>query len=146
MKPAGYWFKSSKFDIESGEDREINPGIYGRQLARWLRARLQERGYAVEGIINEDWGRCLMCGRDPFMLWVGCANLTEDDDAIDASTGEARPPSKEDIVWHCFAAAEVPFLKSWLRKIDTTPALTKLDRDLGEILRAEPAISLVPEP
>jgi len=32
----GYWFTSTKFEIEPGEDEEINPGIYGRQLARWF--------------------------------------------------------------------------------------------------------------
>jgi hypothetical protein len=58
MKMEGYWFKSSKFEIEPGEDEEINPGMYGRQLARWLKQRLTEKGYSVEDIINEDWGRC----------------------------------------------------------------------------------------
>jgi hypothetical protein len=37
----GYWFKSSKFQVEPGEDEETNPGLYGRQLARWLKARLE---------------------------------------------------------------------------------------------------------
>lgn len=73
----GFWFKSSKFEIEPGEDEEINPRIYGRQLAIWLKARLEQTGYAVEEIINEDWGRCLMCARDPFMLWVGCGNVMD---------------------------------------------------------------------
>ena len=71
----GYWFTSSLFKIEPGEDEEINPGCYGRQLAVWLKKQLEERGYSVEPIINEDWGRCLMCSRDPFMLWVGCGNM-----------------------------------------------------------------------
>jgi hypothetical protein len=138
MKREGYWFKSSLFEIEQGEDDEINPQIYGRQLARWLKQRLEEQGYAVEEIINEDWGRCLMCSRDPYSLWVGCASVTDleaaDDDAV---------PAKEDITWHCFAAAEVFFLKRLLKKIDTEPGLAKLDADLGKILRSEPAITLV---
>ena len=146
MKPEGYWFKSSKFEIEPGEDDEINPLIYGRQLARWLKERLEGRGYAVEDIINEDWGRCLMCSRDPFMLWVGCANMTEDEIASDNAAGKAPLPATENIVWHCFAEAEVSFVKRWLRTIDTQPAVAKLDQDLGEILRAEPEITLVPEP
>ena len=140
MKPEGYWFKSSKFEIEPGEDEEINPGIYGRQLAAWLKERLQLRGYPVEDVITEDWGRCLMCARDPFMLWVGCANV---DDIADENAG---PPRKEDIVWHCFATAEVFFWKRLFKRIDTEPAVAKLNRDLAEILRAEPQITLVPEP
>ena len=72
MNTQGYWFRSTRFEIEPGEDEEINPGIYGKQLAEWLKARLEESGYKVEPIINEDWGRCLMCSREPFSLWVGC--------------------------------------------------------------------------
>jgi len=142
MTMEGHWFKSSLFEIESGEDEEINPRIYGRQLAVWLRARLQERGYAVEEIINEDWGRCLMCSRDPFLLWVGCGNVWDADEP-----GEDDPlPAGDTLVWHCFATAEVPFWKSLFRKIDTGPALAKLHADLGELLRAERGIKLVEEP
>jgi len=133
MTNEGYWFTSSKFEVEPGEDQEINPGIYGRQLARWLKDRLEERGYVVEAIVNEDWGRCLICSRDPFMLWVGCANITGDE--IGAN-----------IVWHCFATVEVSWMQKWIRRIDTEPALTKLTEDLGKILRTEPDINLVPEP
>ena len=137
----GYWFKSSKFEIEPGEDEEINPHMYGRQLAVWLRTRLEESGYFVEPIINEDWGRCLMCARDPFMLWVGCGNVTgtgeADDDAL---------PKNEDVVWHCFVTAEVFFWKRLFRKIDTASAVAKLHADLGRILAAEPQITLVEEP
>lgn len=138
----GYWFKSSKFEIEPDEDAEINPGIYGRQLARWLKERLEEKGYRVEDIINEDWGRCLMCRRDPFMLWVGCGNVT---DYETAQPGDA-PPATEAVIWHCFATAEVFFWKRLFRRIETAPAVSKLHADLGEILRAEPAVTLVQEP
>jgi hypothetical protein len=87
MNPEGYWFKSSKFEIELGEDADINPRIYGRQLAVCLKARLEQNGYAVENIINEDWGRCLMCQRDPFMLWVGCGNMSDHRTAKPAESG-----------------------------------------------------------
>jgi hypothetical protein len=141
MKMEGYWFKSSKFEIEPGEDEEINPRMYGRQLARWLKQRLGENGYSVEDIINEDWGRCLMCSRDPFMLWVGCGNVT---DYETAQPGDG-PPTKDDVIWHCFATAEVFFWKRLFRRIETQPAVSKLYTDLGEILSAEPEITLVQE-
>jgi hypothetical protein len=137
----GYWFKSSKFEIEPGEDEQINPGIYGRQLAAWLKSRLEDLGYAVEDIINEDWGWCLMCSRDPFPLWVGCASMT--DPSIPA---DAPPPTKESITWHCFATAEVLFWKKLFKKIDSHSAVAKLHADLGTILGSEPAITLVEEP
>jgi hypothetical protein len=65
----GYRFTSLLFKIEPGEDEEINPSRYGRQLSIWLKKQLEGRGYSIEPIINEDWGRCLMCSREPFMLW-----------------------------------------------------------------------------
>lgn len=138
----GYWFKSSKFDIEPAEDEETNPRMYGRQLARWLKQRLEEKGYSVEDIINEDWGRCLMCSRDPFMLWVGCGNVT-DDETTQLGDG---PPARDDVIWHCFATAEVFFWRRLFRRIETEPAVSKLYTDLGEILAAEPEITLVQEP
>jgi hypothetical protein len=132
----GFWFKSSLFSVESDEDSETNPGRYGRQLADWLKVKFEQRGYDIESVIAEDWGRCLMVSRDPFLLWVGCGNVDS----------EANEPLKGDIVWHCFVAAEVPFLKRIFGKPDTTSSLSKLHHDLHEILQGEPEISLVDEP
>jgi hypothetical protein len=140
MKLDGYWFRSARFEIKPGEDEEINPGIYGKQLAEWLKVRLEERDYKVEPIINEDWGRCLMCSRYPFLLWVGCVNMTDL-----SQPGDGIPP-KEKIIWHCFAAAEVFFWKRLFRKVDTQPAVAKLHADLGAILTADPSTTLVEEP
>ncbi len=140
MTTQGYWFHSARFEIEPGEDNEINPGIYGKQLAEWLKVRLEDCGYKVEPIIHEDWGRCLMCSRQPFSLWVGCANMTD----LSASP-EALPP-KEQITWNCFATAEVPFWKKLFRKVETEPAVARLHADLGAILTAEASITLVAEP
>jgi hypothetical protein len=138
----GYWFTSSLFTLEPGEDKEVNPGRYGRQLAIWLKKQLEERGYAVEPIINEDWGRCLMCSRDPFMLWVGCANMMDPE-----PFGQARHEGA--IVWHCFTTAEVPFWQRLLhpfRRLNTIAAVSRLDTDLGEILSECPDIEMVDEP
>jgi len=138
----GYWFKSSKFDIEPGEDEEIKPGMYGRQLARWLKQRLEEKGYTVEDIVNEERGRCLMCSREPFMLWVGCGNMINPQGVGE----ESILPSKEKIVWRCFVAAEVPHFTRYFRKVDTGSAVSKLYSTLGEILLKEPTVIFVEEP
>ncbi|KAF1712772.1 hypothetical protein [Pseudoxanthomonas sacheonensis] len=138
----GFWFQSSMFDIEPGEDQEINPRMYGRQLANWLKEQLELRGYDVEPVINEDWGRCLMCSRDPFMLWVGCGNVTDYSTAQESDP----PPPKEHIFWHCFAVAEIPLLKRLFNKSDTGPALLKLNADLSDILSSDPRIVITEEP
>jgi|SRR5882757_4724738 len=137
----GYWFTSSLFQIEPGEDAEINPGRYGRQLAIWLKKQLGQRGYSVEPILNEDWGRCLMCSRDPFMLWVGCGNVADPE-----RLGTHR--QDRSVVWHCFVVAEVP----WWRRLfsfsrpDTAAAVAKLDQDLAAILTGASEINIVEEP
>jgi hypothetical protein len=137
-----YSFKSTLFEIEPGEDEEINPRMYGRQLAAWLKAQLQARGYGVEPIIAEDWGRCLMCSREPFRLYVACGSVTDYDTARPGDP----PPAKEDVVWFCFPEAEVAFWKRIFRKLpDTSVALAKLDADLHAILHGEPDIKLIAE-
>jgi hypothetical protein len=140
MQADGYWFKSSKFEIEPGEDNEINPGVYGRQLAVWLSEQFGGLGYDVE-LINEDWGRCIMCAREPAWLWVGCANV-----AVDYPNVPAEPPKKEEIIWHCFVICEVPIWKRLFRRVDTQPIRTKLAEQLLIILKSEPQITLVDEP
>lgn len=138
----GYWFTSSLFQVEPGEDEDINPGVYGRQLAVWLEKQLEGRGYSVEPILNEDWGRCLMCSRDPFMLWVGCGNAADPEQFGHAHIEGA-------LVWHCFAASEVPFWKRLFdrsRRPDTVAAVSKLHRDLGAILADTSDIKMVAEP
>jgi hypothetical protein len=137
----GYWFKSSLFEIEPGEDEEINPGIYGRQLAQWLKGKLEAAGYAVDDVINEDWGRCLMCQRSPFALWVGVASV-DDEERV-----EGMIPTKDAVVWHCFAVTEGGLrLRMFGKKNEIETARAKLDSTLQSILRAEPTILLVPEP
>lgn len=133
----GYWFTSSIFQVEPGEDDEVNPGRYGRQLAVWLKSRLEDRGYEVEPVIAEDWGRCLMLSRKPFSLWVGCGNVD------DIGRSEAEP---SEIVWHCFPVAEVPFFKRIFGEPDTAAALLKLNSDLESILFEETTFNLVAEP
>jgi hypothetical protein len=135
----GYRFTTDLFRIEPGEDEDINPRRYGRQLAQWLKAQLQSRGYPVEPVIDEDWGRCLMCAREPFELWVGCGNEV---DYGTAQPGDPPPPA-EQVVWWCVAMADVPWWKRWFTAVDAAPALTRLNAVLHEILSAEPRIRLL---
>jgi hypothetical protein len=135
----GYTFKSSRFDIEPGEDEETNPRRYGRQLATWLKSQFEGLGYNVEEVFGDDWGWCVMCQREPFSLWVGCGNQIDLDTA-----SEAHPASNaSDVVRHCFAVAEVSFFKRIFNKPDTTSALAKLDAELNRILASEPSIEFV---
>lgn len=134
------FFKSELFEIEQGEDDETNPGLYGRQLASWLRDKFDNIGYKVEEIIPEDWGWCVMCQRQPYWLWLGCSCVLDDE------LKEGQLPKKEDIIWHCFATVELPFFKRLFKRVDTTDALAKLKAELLDIIQNEKAIRLVDEP
>jgi hypothetical protein len=135
-----YWFTSSVFEVEPGEDAETNPQLYGRQAARWLRQGFSALGYRVEEVIPEDWGWCVMCQREPYWLWVGCVNLQ---DHVHAREGDPPPP-KDRLLWNVFATAEVPFFKhAFRRKPDVSAGLAKLDKDLQALLKSEPTIQLV---
>lgn len=136
----GFWFRSDLFPAEPGEDAETNPGIYGRQLAAWLRGRFIALGYPVEEVIAEDWGWCVMCARDPVHMWIGCGASGEPDD-------EAMP-LPESIDWHCFAEAELPPWRvlSEARKVDKTALRQRLHTELQAILASEPRIRMIPEP
>ena len=140
MQTDGFWFKSSLFEIELGEDKGINPGIYGKQLAEWLAGKLNAVGYEVE-VINEDWGRCIMCTRDPVWAWVGCGNMHLSFPEIPEAV-----PKKEDVIWHCFVVCEVPFWKRLFKRIDSQPHRKKLAEQVSAILASESRIQMVEEP
>lgn len=135
----GFRFRSDLFSVEPGEDRETNPGIYGRQLATWLRGRFIALGYPVEKAIAEDWGWCVVCARDPALIWIGCgASEDPDDEAM---------PSPDGIDWHCFVEAELPpWRGARARNVDEIALKQQLHTELQGILASEPRIRMAPEP
>jgi hypothetical protein len=136
MTTKGYWFNSTMFEIEPGEDQETNPGIYGRQLAIWLAEQLRSGGYLSAKTRAEDWGRLIVCAEKPVPLWVGCGNVV----------GTVNDNGAANAVWHCFAIAEPNFMQRFFSKHATSDAIAKLDSDLESILVHEPRIKLVDEP
>jgi hypothetical protein len=134
--PEQIYFRSSLFQVEEGEEDEVNPGRYGRQLARWLQVRFAAVGYFDTEVIAEDWGWCVMLQRDPFMLWIGCGNMDTDDDVFDP----LKEPER--IVWHCFVTGELPFWQRLFRKVDPE-AVKKVEGHLAQIIHEEPQVWLV---
>ena len=72
--------------IESGEDQETNPGIYGRALAQWLAEKLPAFGWRVNGCIAEDFGRLVEVEDSKFRLFVACASGHDGVDSWQAFT------------------------------------------------------------
>jgi hypothetical protein len=116
-------FSSSSFKVEPGEDEETNPGIYGKALAEWMAAQLRLRGVAVEEVIAEDFGRCVMVQRKPVMLWVACASL-------DGSSTE----------WQMFIALERGLIAR-LRGIDGRAELEQLRAHYRALVREIPGVA-----
>lgn len=145
MKHEGYWFRSSMFALEPGEDRETNPGVFGRRLAHWMADCLRARGYRVDPPRPEDWGWYVRCAREggPALL-VGCGNVMDAEDEGEAPGRSAR--SVEDVVWHCFAALHRPVLAHLFHRAKAAQALHDLDAAVREALTSEPAIAWTEPP
>jgi len=118
-------FSSSHFAVEPGEDEEANPAIFGHALATWVAERLQAHGIPVEGgVIPEGFGRCVMIRREPFMLWVTCANTY-------GSTTR----------WQMFIALEDSLTRLLFHLADPTPDLQRLREHYRAIVKEVPGVA-----
>jgi len=146
----GFWFKSDLFQIRKGEDEETNPGCYGRELGNWLCEKFRALGYDVEALIAEDWGWCVMCRRQGYLLWVGCGAMTTSD--FPDNYDPRLPPDGKDVIWYAFPVVEVPFFyfKSWLKKLmgrlDLKAPLKKINHELKQLLEKESRIEFCERP
>lgn len=140
-----YWFRSDKFSIEKGEDEETNPLCFGKSLANWLSHKMSECGYQSE-VIPEDWGWCVMCESNGYLLWLGCGCI------ISEEYNEDDTPQGSEVVWHVFSHIEIPFfhyktlLKKLSGKLVLDTQLDKLNQQLDAVLKSEPAIIFCDEP
>lgn len=116
-------FQSNAFPPEPGEEDETNPGIFGKALARWLSERFKENGYATTEPIAEDWGWYVPLANDPIKLWLGCSNYGDDS-------------------WLVFIEPSQPFIRQWLKKIDTKPVVARAADVLERLVRESGASSM----
>jgi len=49
-------FRSDRFPPVDGEERLINPDLWGKRLADFLRDGLRKQGFETNESIPEDWG------------------------------------------------------------------------------------------
>lgn len=144
-----YWFKSELFEIQKDEDKDTNPGCYGKSLAEWLCQKFEAIGYEAS-VIPEDWGWCVMCVYGEYMLSVGCGPM-QTEEYIKNIEMEIIP-NKSDIVWHVFTTIEIPFffikslLRKWTGSLDLETPHNKLKSELHKILNSESGIAFCEEP
>jgi len=69
-------FRSNKFHPYDGEQEEIDPGVWGKRLAEYLKKNLPHHGVKVTGIGPEDWGWMVELENEQFPLCVGSRGQT----------------------------------------------------------------------
>jgi hypothetical protein len=117
-------FSSQHFKPIHGEDEQTNPGRFGKALAEWLAARLNERGVSTESVVPEDFGWAIVVYRQPFKLWLGCGNT-------EGSTTE----------WSIFPVAELSLMQRLFKRVDPTSEIEELRAHLAEMVPLIPDVS-----
>lgn len=115
-------FRTTMFREVIGEENETNPECISKELAEWLFQKLPQNGISVLEIIPEDWGRCILVSRKPYLLWIGCNTYGENQ-------------------WLCFVVAELGLFQKWVKKIDTTSDVSRVCNVLQEIFAGEQRIT-----
>jgi len=116
-------FRSDKFPPYDGEQKEINPGLWGKRLAEYLQNNLAHYGVKVTGIGSEDWGWMVELENEEFPLWIGCGHQQGDNDEF-----------------LCFIEPGKPFIRKWFKKIDTTLQVGRVLEALRNVLESDPDI------
>ncbi|MCC6924864.1 hypothetical protein [Novosphingobium sp.] len=108
-------FNSTLFEEPEGVGNTYNPEIQGAKLADFLSREFKALGYSG-AIIEEDWGWMVDLGGEQFPTWLGCASYSSPNG------------------WLVFIEPSQPFVRKWLKKIDTQPAVTRIAEQLETLL------------
>ena len=110
-------FRSALFSPYEGEETNVNPGMWGKRLAEFIRDGLRTKGIEAEEPFLEDWGWVVTAAREPFHLWIGCGHYQKYADG-----------------YICFIEPHSPYVRKFLSKIETGEHLMSLHRALDEVL------------
>lgn len=114
-------FECKDFIVTPGEDRESNPGVFGKSLAQWLAAQLHAEGFPVGTVFAEDYGWCIPVGAKPHALYVVCAG-----------NGDAR--------WQVFAFTERGILARLFGKDSSAASLAEVFAGVRRCLESAPSV------
>ncbi|MBB5058113.1 hypothetical protein HDF16_002819 [Granulicella aggregans] len=101
----------------------MNPDLWGRRLADFLRAGLINEGFEVTEPIAEDWGWAMKIKSETPYLWVGCGHYQEHADGYLCFIEPNAPPA-----WRLFG------------KMKMTRRIAELQRSVDRILAEEAGI------
>jgi len=114
-------FRSDRFPAYEGEEELVNPGVWGKRLAEFLRDGLRAEGFEAEEPIAEDWGWVLPIVNNQFRLWVGCGHQYGD-------------------VYLCFIVPHTPLVRRFLRRVDTRERVAELQGAMDKVLAEKDGI------
>jgi hypothetical protein len=117
-------FRSAKFPAYPGEEEEINPDLWGKRLAEYLRDKLPQQGIQTEEIYAEDWGWIVEIAHPDVPVWIGCGRYQEYPDGYLVFITPSKP-------------AVTKFL---FKKINMVPTITQIADALDKILSSDPEI------
>jgi len=110
-------FRSYYFPAFEGEEEIINPDLWGKLLADFLREGLLSRGYEILEPTAEDWGWILRIANQPFATWIGCGHYQEYSDGF-----------------LCFIEPHKPHVWKGLRRIRTVETVKALQLAIDQVL------------
>jgi hypothetical protein len=116
-------FRSQLFRPLKPEDEQVNPGVYGEELAKWVRENIGSHGVPAQDHFGEDWGWMVVFGRES-PVWIGCGNVEDESDQ-----------------WLCFCDVHRGFLDRLLGRPPATEALRRTVNALASLLASEPRIT-----
>ncbi len=114
-------FECADFAVTAGEDRETNPGLFGKSLARWLAKQLHAAGFPAGAVFAEDFGWCIPVGSRPHALYVVCAG-----------NGDGQ--------WRVFAFAEGGLIARLLGRDRSAASLDELFAAVRRSLESAPSV------
>ncbi len=117
-------FRSDLFPPCDEDEAALNPHSFGKRLADFLVAGMREKGFEPGEPFWEDWGWVVPIENDRFKLWIGLGPYGEHQDGF-----------------LCFIEPSRPFIRRWLRKIDTTGPVLTLQKALNDVLTAKSGIT-----
>jgi hypothetical protein len=118
-------FDSKMFSPFLPDEAQVNPEVYGAELAYWLSGQLAQRGTPTSYPQYEDWGWFIeYTTEDDYEYWLCCANK---DGAQDK--------------WRCYLQPKAKSLFG--RNKAPAEGAERLMHALRSVLREEPGISNV---
>ncbi len=112
-------FRSDRFPPYESEDQQINPGKYRKRVAEFMADALKSTVFETDELRAENWGWIIPIKNEQFKLMICCGNYEE------YANG-----------FLCMIEPHTPFIRQWLRKIETGPRILALQQAMDKVLSA----------